>query len=65
MDAFLFTWEANLRVWRADEKEGTSVKRRGRPRKKCNIEGKKLFDERDSSEEEDSISSDHGPQEQE
>ncbi|XP_071738287.1 sister-chromatid cohesion protein 3-like isoform X3 [Rutidosis leptorrhynchoides] len=33
------------------EKEGTSVRRRGRPRKKQNIEGKKLFDEKSSSEE--------------
>ncbi|KAM7495930.1 hypothetical protein LguiA_020344 [Lonicera macranthoides] len=48
-----------------DEKGRTSVRSCGRPRKKCNIEGKKLFDERDSSEEDDSISSDHGPQEQE
>ncbi|VFQ79972.1 unnamed protein product [Cuscuta campestris] len=40
-----------------DEKEGMSVKRRGRPRKKQNLQGKKLFDEPDSSEdEEDSIS---------
>ncbi|VFQ77702.1 unnamed protein product [Cuscuta campestris] len=40
-----------------DEKEGMSVKRRGRPRKKQNLQGKKLFDEPDSSEDdEDSIS---------
>ncbi|XP_043711657.1 sister-chromatid cohesion protein 3 [Telopea speciosissima] len=37
-----------------DEKE--SVKRRGRPRKLRNIQGKKLFDGQGSSEEEDSIS---------
>ncbi|KAL5561587.1 hypothetical protein UlMin_031334 [Ulmus minor] len=43
-----------------DEKEGTSVRRRGRPRKQRNIQGKRLFDEHSSSEEEDSIStSDH------
>ncbi|KAL3531404.1 hypothetical protein ACH5RR_010726 [Cinchona calisaya] len=39
-----------------DEKEGTTVRRRGRPRKKQNLQGKKLFDENSSSEEEDSIS---------
>lgn len=37
-----------------DEKE--TVKRRGRPRKRQNIEGKRLFEEHSSSEEEDSIS---------
>ncbi|KAL8143634.1 hypothetical protein V2J09_016666 [Rumex salicifolius] len=42
----------------AEEKEGTSVRRRGRPRKVRNVrEGKKLFDEQSSSEEEDAISS--------
>ncbi|KAI3449562.1 hypothetical protein Pfo_006227 [Paulownia fortunei] len=40
----------------ADGKEGTSVRRRGRPRKKQNLQGKRLFDEQSSSEEEDSIS---------
>ncbi|XP_061366461.1 sister-chromatid cohesion protein 3 [Gastrolobium bilobum] len=39
-----------------DEKEGVSVRRRGRPRKRQNITGKKLFDEQSSSEDEDSIS---------
>lgn len=39
-----------------DEKEGVTVRRRGRPRKKQNIQGKRLFDEQPSSEEEDSIS---------
>ncbi|KAJ1392728.1 Stromalin conservative domain [Sesbania bispinosa] len=39
-----------------DEKEGVSVRRRGRPRKRQNIPGKKLFDEHSSSEDEDSIS---------
>ncbi|KAL2540559.1 Sister-chromatid cohesion protein 3 [Abeliophyllum distichum] len=39
-----------------DEKEGATVRRRGRPRKKQNIQGKRLFDEQPSSEEEDSIS---------
>ncbi|KAL0389572.1 UNVERIFIED_CONTAM: Sister-chromatid cohesion protein 3 [Sesamum calycinum] len=39
-----------------DGKEGTSVRRRGRPRKKQNLQGKRLFDEQSSSEEEDSIS---------
>ncbi|KAJ9187713.1 hypothetical protein P3X46_003137 [Hevea brasiliensis] len=39
-----------------DEKEGTAVRRRGRPRKQQNIEGKRLFGEHGSSEEEDSIS---------
>lgn len=38
-----------------DEKEGTSVRCRGRPRKRRNIQGKKLFDDHSSSEE-DSIS---------
>ncbi|EXC34668.1 hypothetical protein L484_020437 [Morus notabilis] len=43
-----------------DEKEGLVVRRRGRPRKRRNIEGRRLFDEQSSSEEEDSIStSDH------
>lgn len=43
----------------ADGKEGTAVRRRGRPRKKQNLQGKRLFDEQSSSEEEeeeDSIS---------
>ncbi|KAK7337377.1 hypothetical protein VNO77_17946 [Canavalia gladiata] len=35
-----------------DEKEGVSVRRRGRPRKRQNVPGKKLFDEQSSSEEE-------------
>ncbi|KAK6260161.1 STAG - like 1 [Theobroma cacao] len=39
-----------------DEKELTTARRRGRPRKRRNIEGKRLFDEHSSSEEEDSIS---------
>ncbi|TKY61845.1 Sister-chromatid cohesion protein 3 [Spatholobus suberectus] len=39
-----------------DEKEGGAVRRRGRPRKRQNIQGKKLFDEQSSSEDEDSIS---------
>ncbi|XVE77707.1 hypothetical protein DITRI_Ditri13aG0084500 [Diplodiscus trichospermus] len=38
-----------------DEKEETIARRRGRPRKRRNIEGKRLFDEHSSSEEEDSI----------
>ncbi|GMH27785.1 hypothetical protein Nepgr_029628 [Nepenthes gracilis] len=41
----------------ADEKEGTSVRRRGRPPKRRNLQGKKLFDEHSSSEEDDAISS--------
>ncbi|KAK6141302.1 hypothetical protein DH2020_024938 [Rehmannia glutinosa] len=40
----------------ADGKEGTSVRRRGRPRKNQNLQGKRLFDDQSSSEEEDSIS---------
>ncbi|KAL8054905.1 hypothetical protein ABFX02_04G022900 [Erythranthe guttata] len=40
----------------ADGKEGTSVRRRGRPRKKQDLQGKRLFDEQSSSEEDDSIS---------
>ncbi|XP_059437429.1 sister-chromatid cohesion protein 3 [Corylus avellana] len=39
-----------------DEKEGAVVRRRGRPRKRRNIEGKRLFDGHGSSDEEDSIS---------
>lgn len=39
-----------------DEKEGTIARRRGRPRKRQNIEGKRLFEQHSSSEEEDSIS---------
>lgn len=49
-----------------EEREGTSVRRRGRPRKQPNVEGKKLFVENSSSEDEedDSISiSDHGDDE--
>ncbi|KMT19550.1 hypothetical protein BVRB_1g011700 [Beta vulgaris subsp. vulgaris] len=41
----------------AEEKEGTSVRRRGRPPKQRNLQGKKLFDEQNSSGEEDGISS--------
>ncbi|KAL8090435.1 hypothetical protein AgCh_039773 [Apium graveolens] len=49
-----------------DDKPGTSMKRRGRPRKKDNIHGKKLFDEQISSEEEDPISvDDHNDQDEE
>lgn len=52
--------------WAADDKPGTSMKRRGRPRKKDNIHGKKLFDEQSSSEEEDPISvDDHNDQDEE
>ncbi|XP_050237428.1 sister-chromatid cohesion protein 3 [Mercurialis annua] len=39
-----------------DEKEATTARRRGRPRKRQNIEGKRLFDEQSESEQEDSIS---------
>ncbi|XVF73244.1 hypothetical protein PTKIN_Ptkin12aG0185900 [Pterospermum kingtungense] len=39
-----------------DENEGLTARRRGRPRKRQNIEGKRLFDEQSSSEEEDAIS---------
>ncbi|XP_038682109.1 sister-chromatid cohesion protein 3 isoform X3 [Tripterygium wilfordii] len=39
-----------------DEKEVSIARRRGRPRKQQKIEGKRLFDEHSSSEEEDSIS---------
>ncbi|KAL8530783.1 hypothetical protein ACS0TY_007719 [Phlomoides rotata] len=39
----------------ADVKEGTSVRRRGRPRKQQNLKGKRLFDEQSSGEEEDTI----------
>lgn len=47
-----------------EEKEGATVRRRGRPRKRPNLQGKKLFDENSSSEQEDSISaSDHEDQE--
>lgn len=42
-------------VGATDEKEKGAVRRRGRPRKKQNVQGKKLFDEQSSSEE-DSIS---------
>ncbi|GLU07467.1 hypothetical protein SLE2022_244240 [Rubroshorea leprosula] len=42
-----------------DEKEGTAVRRRGRPRKRRNIEGKRLFDEQSSSEEDSISGSDH------
>ncbi|CAA0828152.1 Sister-chromatid cohesion protein 3 [Striga hermonthica] len=39
----------------ADFKEGATVRRRGRPRKNQNLQGKRLFDEQSSSEDEDSI----------
>ncbi|KAM7277394.1 hypothetical protein ACFE04_019260 [Oxalis oulophora] len=39
-----------------EEKEGNTSKRRGRPRKRRNIEGKRLFDGQESSGEEDAIS---------
>lgn len=42
-------------VGATDEKEKGAVRRRGRPRKTQNVQGKKLFDEQSSSEE-DSIS---------
>ncbi|KZV32380.1 sister-chromatid cohesion protein 3 [Dorcoceras hygrometricum] len=57
-----FTFLDNLREKYAktegvkDAKEGTSVRRRGRPRKNQNLPGKRLFDEQSSSGEEDSIS---------
>ncbi|KAG4120112.1 hypothetical protein ERO13_D11G123600v2 [Gossypium hirsutum] len=38
-----------------DEKEWTTTRQRGRPRKRQNIEGRRLFDEHGSSDEEDSI----------
>ncbi|KAL2894271.1 Sister-chromatid cohesion protein 3 [Bienertia sinuspersici] len=41
----------------AEEKEGATVKRRGRPPKQRNLQGKKLFDGQSSSGEEDAISS--------
>lgn len=41
----------------AEEKEGASVRRRGRPPKQLNLLEKKLFDEQSSSGEEDAISS--------
>lgn len=42
-----------------DEKEGTGAKRRGRPKKRRNIEGKRLFDEQSSSDEDSISGSDH------
>ncbi|KAI3873484.1 hypothetical protein MKW98_008136 [Papaver atlanticum] len=49
-----------------DDKERTFVCRRGRPRKRPNIQGKKLFDEEESSEEDKSISASdqEGPEEE-
>ncbi|KAF8006570.1 hypothetical protein BT93_K0772 [Corymbia citriodora subsp. variegata] len=40
-----------------EEKEGVTVRRRGRPRKQRNVQGKRLFDGHSSGEEEDVISS--------
>ncbi|XP_047941271.1 sister-chromatid cohesion protein 3 isoform X1 [Salvia hispanica] len=40
----------------ADGKEGTTVRRRGRPRKQQTLQGKRLFDDQSSSEDEDPIS---------
>lgn len=49
-----------------EENEGMTVKRRGRPRKNANFQGKKLFVEQSSSDEEDSIgASDHEAQDEE
>lgn len=56
----------NWHLAAADDKPGASIKRRGRPRKKDNIHGKKLFDEQSSSEEEDPISvDDHNDEDEE
>lgn len=40
----------------SDEREGNALRRRGRPRKRQNIQGKRLFEEHSSGEEDDSIS---------
>lgn len=50
----------------ADEKEGASARRRGRPPKQRNLQGKKLFDEHSSGEEADMIgaSDQEGPDEE-
>lgn len=48
----------------ADEKEGNVVRRRGRPRKARNLEGKKLFDGHESSEEDSISDSDQNDQEE-
>ncbi|XP_073008392.1 sister-chromatid cohesion protein 3 isoform X1 [Typha latifolia] len=48
-----------------DEKEGHTVRRRGRPRKASNIQGKKLFDRHDSSEEDSISESDQNGEEEE
>ncbi|KAI3930532.1 hypothetical protein MKX01_036978 [Papaver californicum] len=49
-----------------EDKEGTFAGRRGRSRKRRNIQGKKLFDEQESSEEDESISASdqEGPEEE-
>ncbi|RZC53339.1 hypothetical protein C5167_012201 [Papaver somniferum] len=49
-----------------DDKEGSVAGRRGRSRKRRNIQGKKLFDEQESSEEDDYISASdqEGPEEE-
>ncbi|URE14703.1 STAG domain [Musa troglodytarum] len=47
-----------------DEKEGNVVRRRGRPRKAINLEGKKLFDGHESSEEDSISDSDQNDQEE-
>ncbi|CAL9060644.1 unnamed protein product, partial [Musa banksii] len=47
-----------------DEKEGNVVRRRGRPRKARNLEGKKLFDGHESSEEDSISDSDQNDQEE-
>lgn len=44
-----------------DEKDGIPVRRRGRPRKDANLQGKKLFEQQDSSDE-DSISASENDQ---
>ncbi|XP_047325464.1 sister-chromatid cohesion protein 3 [Impatiens glandulifera] len=48
-----------------DEKEGATVRRRGRPRKKRDLSGKKLFDDQISSEEEEENASDQEEEEEE
>ncbi|KAG5514285.1 hypothetical protein RHGRI_035629 [Rhododendron griersonianum] len=53
-DMYKFYKQAEVKV--AEEKEGMTVRRQGRPHKSRNILGKKLFNEQSSSEEEDAIS---------
>ncbi|GAB2248509.1 hypothetical protein Droror1_Dr00008391 [Drosera rotundifolia] len=57
VDTLLEKYAKNEGAAGVDEKEKVSAKKRGRPRKRQSLQGKKLFDEHSSSEDEEAISS--------